>query len=137
LRSIAPVESARWPRLLPALAVLDRLIHKLCRHTRHFPGADPAGLALGMRSAALSAAEALLEGGDGCERCERCERRELAEQLPIAARRLREVGFYIEVTCRLGYLPPAIAAELLAGQLRASDEITTLAWRLESGRPAR
>jgi hypothetical protein len=131
LRSLAPVEPAGWPRQLPALAALNRLIHKLCRHTRHFPGADPAGLALGMRSAALTAAEALLKGVEGCEPGE------LAEQLPTAARRLREVGFYIEVTRRLGYLPPATAAELLAGQLRASYEITTLAWTLTSGRPRR
>jgi hypothetical protein len=126
LRLSARLKTCPGPRRLPALEALDQLLLTLCRHTRRFPALDPADLGLGMRSAALTAAEAVVAGlADGG----------LAEQLLIAARRLREVGFYIEVTRRLGFLSPATAATLLAHQQRASGEVAGLAWSPPTGRP--
>lgn len=113
-------------RELPALGSLHALILALCRGTRRFPGSDPAGLAVGMRGAALAAAEALVAG---------YAHDRLADKLPAAERRLREVGFYIEITRRLGYLPAAAAADLTASQQAASRDVTALAWSLED-RPA-
>ncbi|HVT17184.1 MAG TPA: hypothetical protein VHQ90_13515 [Thermoanaerobaculia bacterium] len=109
-------------RELPALGSLHALILVLCRGTRRFPGSDPAGLAVGMRRAALGAAEAVVTG---------YAQDRLADELPAAARRLREVGFYIEISWRLGYIPAAAAAELTASQQAASRDVTALAWSLE------
>ena len=116
----------------PALASFHPLLLAVCRRTRRFPGGDPIELGLGIRAAALGAAEAVLAG---------CELRGLpvgfATALVEAVRRLRELAYCIEVARRLGYLSDPCSAELLALHARTMRAVSTLAQlpQLAEGRP--
>jgi hypothetical protein len=106
----------------PALASFHPLILALCRQTRRFPGGDPVDLGLGIRAAALGAAEAVLAG---------CELHGLpvgfATAMVEAVRRLRELACCIEVARRLGYLGDRSSAELLVLHGRAFRAVSALA----------
>jgi hypothetical protein len=51
---------------------------------------------------------------------------QLNGQLDEAGRRLREVGYYIDIAQRLGYLPLGSAVELLERQTLAGVEVNAL-----------
>ena len=119
-------EEPPWPGRVrnqePALASFHALMLALCRETRRFPGGDPIELGLGIRSAALGAAEAVLAG---------CELRGLpvgfATALVEASRRLRELACCLEIARRLGYLGEAVSAELLALHGCAARAVSAMA----------
>jgi hypothetical protein len=117
-----PVCAVRARREEPALASFHPLLLAVCRRTRRFPDGDPIELGLGIRAAALGAAEAVLAG---------CELRALpvgfATALVEAVRRLRELAYCIEVARRLGYLSDQCSAELLALHARTMRAVSTLA----------
>ena len=117
-----PVWQVRVREQEPALASFHPLILALCRETRRFPGGDPVELGLGIRGAALGAAEAVLAG---------CELRGLpvgfATALVEATRRLRELACCLEIARRLGYLGDRVTAELLALHARAARAVATMA----------
>jgi hypothetical protein len=124
-RSVVVAEPAcavRVRREEPALASFHPLLLAVCRRTRRFPGGDPIELGLGIRAAALGAAEAVLAG---------CELRGLpvgfATALVEAVRRLRELAYCIEIARRLGYLSDRSSAELLALHGRTLRAVSTLA----------
>jgi hypothetical protein len=124
-RSVVVAEPAcavRVRREEPALASFHPLLLAVCRRTRRFPGGDPIELGLGIRAAALGAAEAVLAG---------CELRGLpvgfATALVEAVRRLRELAYCIEIARRLGYLSDRCSAELLALHGRTLRAVSTLA----------
>ena len=124
-RSVVVAEPAcavRVRREEPALASFHPLLLAVCRRTRRFPGGDPIELGLGIRAAALGAAEAVLAG---------CELRGLpvgfATALVEAVRRLRELAYCIEIARRLGYLSDRSSAELLALHGRTLRAASTLA----------
>jgi hypothetical protein len=104
------------------LASFHPLILAVCRETRRFPEGDPVELGLGIRGAALGAAEAVLAG---------CELRRLpmgmASALVEAAHRLRELACCIEIARRLGYLGADRVAELLTLHARAVRAVAALA----------
>lgn len=104
------------------LASFHPLILAVCRETRRFPDGDPVELGLGIRGAALGAAEAVLAG---------CALRRLpvgfATALVESVRRLRELAYCIEIARRLGYLGADRAAELLALHARAIRAVAALA----------
>ncbi|HEY6323170.1 MAG TPA: hypothetical protein VJA16_16620 [Thermoanaerobaculia bacterium] len=114
--------AVRVRREEPALASFHPLLLAVCRRTRRFPGGDPIELGLGIRAAALGAAEAVLAG---------CELRGLpvgfATALVEAVRRLRELAYCIEIARRLGYLSDRCSAELLALHGRTMRAVSTLA----------
>ena len=117
-----PACAVRARREEPALASFHPLLLAVCRRTRRFPDGDPIELGLGIRAAALGAAEAVLAG---------CELRALpvafATALVEAVRRLRELAYSIEVARRLGYLSDHCSAELLALHARTLRAVSTLA----------
>ena len=106
----------------PALASFHPLILALCRQTRRFPGGDPLELGLGIRAAALGAAEAVLAA---------CELRgkpiAVATALVEAVRRLRELACCLEVARRLDYLGDRARTELAALHDRACRAVSALA----------
>ncbi len=133
-RSVVVAEppcAVRVRREEPALASFHPLLLAVCRRTRRFPDGDPIELGLGIRAAALGAAEAVLAG---------CELRALpvgfATALVEAVRRLRELAYCIEIARRLGYLSDQCSAELLALHGRTLRAVSTLAQlpRLAEGR---
>ncbi|MBV8202117.1 MAG: hypothetical protein JOZ15_15970 [Acidobacteria bacterium] len=108
----------------PALASFHPLILALCRQTRRFPGGDPLELGLGIRAAALGAAEAVLAA------CELPGKPiGSATALIEAVRRLRELACCLEVARRLGYLGDRASAELTALHGRAFRAVSELAER--------
>ncbi|HXO30284.1 MAG TPA: hypothetical protein VOA80_23250 [Thermoanaerobaculia bacterium] len=117
-----PASTVRVQREEPALASFHPLLLAVCRRTRRFPDGDPIELGLGIRAAALGAAEAVLAG---------CELRGLpvgfATALVEAVRRLRELAYCIEIARRLGYLSDQCSAELLALHARTLRAVSTLA----------
>ena len=117
-----PPRAVRVQREEPALASFHPLLLAVCRRTRRFPDGDPIELGLGIRAAALGAAEAVLAG---------CELRGLpvgfATALVEAVRRLRELAYCIEVARRLGYLGDRCSAELMALHARTLRAVSTLA----------
>lgn len=117
-----PTCAVRVRREEPALASFHPLLLAVCRRTRRFPGGDPIELGLGIRAAALGAAEAVLAG---------CELRGLpvgfATALVEAVRRLRELAYCIEIARRLGYLSDRSSAELLALHGRTLRAVSRLA----------
>ncbi|HXO42613.1 MAG TPA: hypothetical protein VN999_14265 [Thermoanaerobaculia bacterium] len=117
-----PACAVRVRREEPALASFHPLLLAVCRRTRRFPDGDPIELGLGIRAAALGAAEAVLAG---------CELRGLpvgfATALVEAVRRLRELAYCIEIARRLGYLSDQCSAELLALHGRTLRAVSTLA----------
>ncbi|HYL04565.1 MAG TPA: hypothetical protein VE075_00895 [Thermoanaerobaculia bacterium] len=117
-----PERPVRVRREEPALASFHPLILALCRQTRRFPGGDPMELGLGIRAAALGAAEAVLAG---CEL--RATPAAAATALLEAVRRLRELACCIEIARRLGYLGDRGSAELLALHDRAFRAVSALA----------
>jgi hypothetical protein len=132
-RSVLVAEPACMPRVRreePALASFHPLILAVCRRTRRFPGGDPIELGLGIRAAALGAAEAVLAG---------CELRGLpigfATALVEAVRRLRELACCIEIARRLGYLSDRSCAELLALHGRTFRAVSALAGAAQEKQP--
>jgi hypothetical protein len=132
-RSVVVAEPAcrlRVRREEPALASFHPLILEVCRRTRRFPGGDPIELGLGIRAAALGAAEAVLTG---------CELRGLpvgfATALVEAVRRLRELACCLEIARSLGYLSDRSCAELLALHDRTFRAVSTLAGEARERRP--
>jgi hypothetical protein len=117
-----PACAVRVRREEPALASFHPLLLAVCRRTRRFPDGDPIELGLGIRAAALGAAEAVLAG---------CELRGLpvgfATALVEAVRRLRELAYCIEIARRLGYLSDRTSADLLALHGRTMRAVSTLA----------
>jgi hypothetical protein len=51
---------------------------------------------------------------------------QLRGQIDEASRRLREVGYYVDITQRMGYLPLGPAVELLERQTLAGMEVNAL-----------
>jgi len=125
-----PAGTVRCRREEPALASFHPLILAVCRRTRRFPGGDPVELGLGIRAAALGAAEAVLAA---------CELRGLpigfATALVEAVRRLRELAYCIEIARRLGYLGDRCSAELLALHGRTVRAVSTLAGEAQTRHP--
>jgi hypothetical protein len=124
-RSVVVAEPAcavRVRREEPALASFHPLLLAVCRRTRRFPDGDPIELGLGIRAAALGAAEAVLAG---------CELRGLpvgfATALVEAVRRLRELAYCIEIARRLSYLSDRSSTELLALHARTMRAVSMLA----------
>jgi four helix bundle protein len=90
---------SRDHRKLRAFALADALVIEIYRATRNFPRDELFGLTSQMRRAAVSIAANIVEG------CARKNEGEYLHFLNMAFGSLREVGYYIDLTQRLGMLP--------------------------------
>jgi four helix bundle protein len=94
-------------RKLKAFQLADRLVMSVYRATRSFPKDEQFGLTSQLRRAVVSAAANIVEG------CGRESRKEYMNFLNMAFGSLREGGYYIDLTQRLGYLTKGDANNLL------------------------
>jgi four helix bundle protein len=106
-------------RQLPAFQATHELILTLHETVHRITASDAGGLTGRMRAAALSAAGAIVRGAG-------LPNRRFAGELEHAACRLREIGYYIDLAQRLGYLSLQSALELLERQTRARLEVAGL-----------
>jgi len=93
-------------RKLKAFELADALVVSIYERTRAFPREELFGLTSQMRRAAVSVVANIVEGSarDG--------EAEYVHFLSMAFGSLREVGYYIELAARLGYLATDVAREL-------------------------
>jgi len=93
-------------RKLKAFELADALVVSIYESTRAFPREELFGLTSQMRRAAVSVVGNIVEGSarDG--------EAEYLHFLSMAFGSLREVGYYIGLAARLGYLATDVAREL-------------------------
>jgi four helix bundle protein len=96
-------------RNLKAFDHADALVVAVYRETRSFPREEIFGLTAQMRRGAVSVAANIVEG------CAREGRNEYLNFLNMAFGSLREVGYYIDLSHRLGYLSDK-SADALKGR---------------------
>jgi four helix bundle protein len=103
-------------RALPAFQHVHELVLAVHEAIAQIPQGEGSALAARMESATHSAAAAIARA---CA----VPGEQLGSQLDEASRRLREVGYYIDIAQRLGYLPLDSAVELLERQTLTSIEV--------------
>ena len=93
-------------RKLKAFQLADQLVVSVYRMTQGFPREELLGLTSQIRRAAVSVPANIVEG------CGRETRKEYVRFLSIAFGSLREVGYYIDLAQRLGFLRAEDAQKL-------------------------
>jgi four helix bundle protein len=106
-------------RTLPAYQHAHELVTAVHETVQQLPGGEAAGLGARMEAAAHGAAAAVARA---CA----VPGEQLRGQIDEASRRLREVGYYIDIAQRMGYLSLGPAVELLERQTLAGVEVNTL-----------
>jgi four helix bundle protein len=106
-------------RELPAYQHAHELVLAVHEAVLQLPGGEAAGLGARMEAASHSAAAAVARA---CA----VPDEQLYSQIDEAGRRLREVGYYIDIAQRMGYLPLGSAVELLEKQTLAGVEVNAL-----------
>ncbi|HEY3320532.1 MAG TPA: four helix bundle protein [Planctomycetota bacterium] len=99
---------SRDHRKLRAFELADALVIEVYKMTRSFPKDELFGLTAQVRRAAVSVAANIVEGSA------RGSEKEYLQFLQIALGSLRETGYFIDLSARLGYIPRERAAELSA-----------------------
>ncbi|MHC4985319.1 MAG: four helix bundle protein [Planctomycetota bacterium] len=95
-------------RKLKAFQLTDAFVLAVYEATKSFQQDERFGLTSQLRRAAVSAAANIVEG------CGRYTRKDYLHFLGMAMGSLREAGYLVSLAERLGYLPEAEAAALLA-----------------------
>jgi four helix bundle protein len=113
-------------RPLPAFQHVHELVLAVHEAVGKIPGGEASALAARMESAAHSAAAAIARA---CA----VPGEQFGGQLDEASRRLREVGYYIDIAQRLGYLPLDSAVELLERQTHTGMEVNAMIPEGEGG----
>ncbi|HUT52162.1 MAG TPA: four helix bundle protein [bacterium] len=85
-------------RKLKAFELADSLVMEIYKATQPFPKEELYGLSAQMRRAAVSVAANIVEG------CAREGRKEYKFFLTISFGSLRELGYYLDLAKRLGYI---------------------------------
>ncbi|HEY0514229.1 MAG TPA: four helix bundle protein [Thermoanaerobaculia bacterium] len=106
-------------RALPAFQHAHELVLAVHEAVRQLPGGEAARLGARMEAAAHSATAAVARA---CA----VPGEQLSGQIDEASRRVREVGYYIDIAQRMGYLPLGAAVELLERQTLAGLEVNAL-----------
>jgi len=110
-------------RNLKVFELADALVLEVYRETQSFPSSERYGLVTQLRRAAVSVPTNIVEG------CGRGTGGELRRFLRIAFASLREVGYLIGLSHRLGLLTDAESRRLLA---RYDETARTLAGLIKS-----
>jgi len=106
-------------RALPAYQHAHELVLAVHEAVLQLPGGEGAGLGARMEAASHAVAAAVARA---CA----VPREQLNGQVDEASRRLREVGYYIDIAQHMGYLPLGPAVELLERQTLAGVEVNAL-----------
>ena len=106
-------------RTLPAFQHVRELVLAVHEAVHQLPGGEAAKLGARMEAAAHSAAAAVARA---CA----VPGEQFGGQIDEASRRLREVGYYIDISQRMGYLALGPAVELLERQTLAGMEVNAL-----------
>lgn len=106
-------------RALPAFQHIHELVLAVHDSVHQLPGGEAGTLGARMEAAAHSAAAAVARA---CA----VPGEQFSGQIDEASRRLREVGYYIDISQRMGYLPLGPAVELLERQTLAGMEVNAL-----------
>jgi len=106
-------------RTLPAYQHTHELVTAVHDTVQQLPGGEAAGLGARMEAAAHAAAAAVARA---CA----VPDEQLRGQIDESSRRLREVGYYVDIAQRMGYLSLGPAAELLERQTLAGVEVNAL-----------
>lgn len=104
---------------LPAFQHAHELVLAAHEAVGRLPAGEATMLGARMAAAAYSAAAAVA-------RAFAVPGEQLNGQIDEASRRLREVGYYIDIAQRMGYLPLGAAVELLERQTLAGVEVNAL-----------
>ena len=107
-------------RKLEVFELADQLVIDVYRHTRGFPSEEQYGLVSQMRRCAVSAAANIVEG------CGRRTEVEFDRYLDISFGSLRELGYFIDLADRLGFLAGESKDVLVEAQRRASGAMASL-----------
>jgi four helix bundle protein len=107
-------------RKLEVFQLIDDLVVSIYQHTRTFPTTGQFGLTSQMRRSAVSAAANIVEGAA------RATEKDYNRFLNVSFSSLRELGYYLDLTHRLGYLTDQTADELLNSQGRVPAALATL-----------
>ena len=107
-------------RKLTAFQLADSLVIAVYRETSGFPRAEQFGLVSQMRRAAVSVAANIVEG------CARASQREFVRFLDHSFGSLRELGYFIELSEKLGYLPSRKVQGLDTTQGRTAAAVAAL-----------
>jgi four helix bundle protein len=97
---------SRDHRKLKAFEFAYALVVRIYHATASFPKHELFGITSQMRRASVSVAANIVEG------CARSSQKEYLQFLSIALGSLRELGYYIDLSGRLGYLGERQAEEL-------------------------
>jgi hypothetical protein len=106
-------------RALPAFQHAHELVLAVHEAVLQLPGGEAARLGARMEAASHTAAAAVARA---CA----VPGEQVNAQLDEASRRLREVGYYIDIAQRMGYLPLGSAVELLELQTLAGVTVNAL-----------
>jgi len=115
-------------RNLRAFELADALVLSVYQETHGFPKDEMYGLTSQMRRAAVSVCANIVEG------CGREGPAEYAHFLNMALGSLRELGYYIDLARRLGYLSAEKAPPLAAQYEEAAKVLSGLNKSLRKGR---
>jgi hypothetical protein len=106
-------------RTLPAYQHAHELVLAVHEAVLQLPGGEGAGLGARMEAASHATAAAVARA---CA----VPDEQLQGQIDEASRRLREVGYYIDIAQRMDYLPLGSAVELLERQTLVGVEVNAL-----------
>ena len=112
--------SMRDHRKLKAFELADALAVEIYRATASFPRGELLGLTSQMRRAAVSVAANIVEGSA------RESLKEYVHFLDLAFGSLRELGYFIDLSSRLGFLSTEKATELSESQNKCAGVLTGL-----------
>ena len=111
---------SRDHRNLVAFQLADALAVKIYARTKSYPREELFGLTSQMRRAAVSVTANIVEG------CARIGEREFSHALNMAFGSLRELGYFIDLSARLGYLTASEATALSAQYNEAARVLSGL-----------
>jgi four helix bundle protein len=104
-------------RKLEVFQLADQLVMHVYEHSRNFPAEELYGLVSQMRRSAVSVAANIVEG------CGRRTDKEFDRFLDISFGSLRELGYFIDLSGRLGYLSGNANTQVVESQRRASGAL--------------